>query len=195
MMDAAASTLFTLLDREIWLVTAQAEARRGGLIATFVSQASIVPDLPRMLLGLSRFHHTWELVEQSNAFTLHLIGEQHLDWIWHFGLQSGRGKDKLAGMHLRTSTTGSPILEDALGWLDCRVENRMETGDRTLYLAEVLRGGVAQSAPPLTFRRLLELAPPSQLAEMKRQLRLDSERDAEIIRQWRRRAKSGQFNS
>jgi flavin reductase (DIM6/NTAB) family NADH-FMN oxidoreductase RutF len=181
----AVLTLFAWLDREIWLVTAQSGAQRGGLIATFVNPASIVPDLPRMLVGLSRQHHTWELVERSNAFALHLLGEQHLDWIGRFGLQSGRGGDKLCGLRVRSMTTGSPVLEDALGWLDCRVEDRLEIGDRTLYLAEVVQSGVAPFAPPLTFQRLVKRTPPDQLAELQRQLHHDSERDAEAIRQWR----------
>jgi flavin reductase (DIM6/NTAB) family NADH-FMN oxidoreductase RutF len=191
-MDAtAASTLFAWLDREIWLVTAQADSRRGGLIATFVNPASIVPDLSRMLVGLSRQHHTWELVEQSNAFALHLLNERHLDWVWRFGLESGRDRDKLEGLRVRQVSTGSPVLEDAIGWLDCRVEGKMDVGDRTIYLAEVVQGGVTHFAPPLTFQRLLQLAPPAQLAELKRQLHHDSELDAEAIRRWRSRQKPG----
>jgi flavin reductase (DIM6/NTAB) family NADH-FMN oxidoreductase RutF len=186
----AASTLFAWLDREVWLVTAQAGSRRGGLIATFVNPASIVPDLPRMLVGLSHLHHTWELVEQSNAFALHLLSEQHLDWVWRFGLQSGRGQDKLEGLRVRALSSGSPVLEDAIGWLDCRVEGRLEVGDRTIYLAEVVEGGVTHFAPPLTFQRLLQLAPPAQLAELKRQLHQDSELDAEAIRRWRTQIKA-----
>jgi flavin reductase (DIM6/NTAB) family NADH-FMN oxidoreductase RutF len=185
-MDAtAASTLFAWLDREIWLVTAQAHERRGGLIATFVNQASIVPDLPRVLVGLSRLHHTWELVEQSDAFALHLLNDHHLDWVWRFGLHSGRDRDKLEGLRVRQGGTGSPVLEDAIGWLDCRVECKIDTGDRTVYLAQVMESAVTHFAPPLTFQRLLQMAPPAQLAELKRQLHDDSERDAEAIRRWR----------
>ena len=185
----AASTLFAWLDREIWLVAAQADSRRGGLIATFVNQASIVPDMPRMLVGLSRQHYTWELIEESNAFSLHLLGEQHLDWVWRLGLESGRGRDKLDGLRVRQASTGSPVLEDAIGWLDCRVESRLDAGDRTVYLAEVVQGGVTNFAPPLTFQRLLQLAPSAQLAELKRRLQHDSELDAEAIRRWRLKSK------
>lgn len=185
MDSTAAATLFAWLDREIWLVTAQAGTRRSGLIATFVNPASIVPDMPRALVGVSRRHHTWELIEQSNAFALHLLGEQHLDWVWRFGLQSGRGQDKLHGLRLQQSESRSPVLEDAIGWLDCRVEGRLDTGDRTIYLAEVVQSGVTAFSRPLTFQRLLQLAPPGQLAELKRQLHHDSEIDAETIHQWR----------
>jgi flavin reductase (DIM6/NTAB) family NADH-FMN oxidoreductase RutF len=179
------STLFAWLDREVWLVTAGADGRRGGLIATFVSQATIVPELPRVLVGLAKQHHTWELVERGNAFALHLLSEHHLDWVWRFGLETGRERDKFEGLRVRQAGTGSPVLEDAVGWLDCRVEARLDTGDRTLYLAEVVQSGVTHFAPPLTVQRLLKLAPPARLAELKRQLHRDSEIDAEAIRVWR----------
>jgi flavin reductase (DIM6/NTAB) family NADH-FMN oxidoreductase RutF len=163
----AASTLFASLDRELWLVTARDGPRRGGLIATFVSQVTIVPDMPRMLVGLARQHYTWELVEASGAFALHLIGEPHLDWVWRFGLESGRHKDKFEGLPFQTGETASPLLEGAIGWLECRVEDRLDTGDRTVYLAEVVQSQVGDFAPPLTQNRLLELAPPDRLGELR----------------------------
>jgi flavin reductase (DIM6/NTAB) family NADH-FMN oxidoreductase RutF len=186
-MDLSACTLFDCLDPPLWLVTAQAGARRGGLIATFVNEASIVPDLPRMLVGLARQHHTWELVEASGAFALHLLSTDQVDLVYRFGMCSGREVDKLAGLRSHTGATGSPLLEEALGWLDCRVEARLDTGDRTVYLAEVVQSRVSRLAPPLTFRRLLEQAPAEGVAELKRQRHADSLMDAEAIRTWRER--------
>jgi flavin reductase (DIM6/NTAB) family NADH-FMN oxidoreductase RutF len=190
MDETASSTLFAWLDRELWLVTARAGDRRGGLIATFVSQATIVPELPRILIGLAKHHHTWDLIEASDAFALHLIGEEHLDLVWRFGLQSGHRCDKLDGLPTHTERTGSPILDDAIGWLDCRVESRMDTGDRTVYLAEVVESSVTHFGPPLTFQRLLHLAPSHHLAELKRQRYHDSHIDAQAIRAWRDQRRS-----
>src|SRR5579859_7129493 len=98
---SAATSLFARLDREIWLLTSQADGRRGGLIATFVNQASIVPDMPRVLVGLAKHHYTWELVQASSVFALHLLGERHLEWVWRFGLSSARQGDKFAGLEAR----------------------------------------------------------------------------------------------
>src|SRR5438132_14408610 len=120
MNPEAASALFRRIDRELWLVTSSDGDRRGGLIATFVSQASIVPSLPRMIVGVAKQHHTWGLIEASGAFALHLIGEEQLDWVWRFGLRSGREHDKLDGLATRTGASGAPILAEAPGWLDCR---------------------------------------------------------------------------
>jgi flavin reductase (DIM6/NTAB) family NADH-FMN oxidoreductase RutF len=190
-MDSSASaSLFAQLDRELWLLTAAAAGRRGGLIATFVSQASLVPELPRVLVGLAKQHHTWELVEGSGAFALHLLDEPHLDWVWRFGLRSGRDGDKLDGLAVQAGMTGSPLLAEAPGWLDCRVEARLDTGDRTVYLAEVVDARLSRPGEPLTVKRLLQLAPPEYLRELKHQVARDSGVDAAAIRAWRQQRRA-----
>src|SRR5262249_33629311 len=128
--------LLECTDRELWIVTARAGRGTRGLGATFVRSASILPQSPRGVVGLARQHHTWELVETSGAFALHLIHEAQIEWVWRFGLQSGRETEKLEGLAWHAGATGSPLLDGASGWLDCRVEARLPTGDRTLYLAE-----------------------------------------------------------
>lgn len=187
-MDTTAATaLFAWLDREVWLVTAQAAQRRSGLIATFVSQASIVPDLPRLVLGVAKTHYTCELIEASGAFAMHLLGEEQLELVWRFGLESGRDVDKFVNLICHTGKTGSPLVHATIGWLDCRVELKLDCGDRMIYLAEVVQGQVRDFGPPLTQKRLLQIAPADKLSELKRRLQNDSVRDAAAIEEWRKR--------
>ena len=131
------SEVFNKLDREIWLITARAGDRQSGLIATYVSKASLVPTLPRLTIGLAKHHFTHELIQESNAFCMHLIDEQHIDWVWHFGTSSGRDSDKLRGLETYTSVTGSPIL--AGRWRGSTVE---------------LRRGWIPATAPFTSRKL-----------------------------------------
>lgn len=179
------------LDREVWLITVRAGERCSGLIATFVSSASLVPTLPRVTVGLAKHHFTHELIQASNAFCMHLIDEERLDWVWRFGNQSGREVDKLSGLETRTSAGGSPILVGALAWLDCRVESQMDTGDRTVFLAEVLDARLERSATPLTFNRLMKMAPADQLRQMKIAVERDIDSDCAAILKWRRERENG----
>ena len=172
---ANVNDILRLIDREIWLVTAAHDGKRGGLIATFVNQASIVPEAPRMLVGIARQHHTWRLIESSWTFTLHLLDESHLDWVWRFGLGSGHDADKFAGM---------PKL-DPVAWLTCRVETSINTGDRTIYLAEVQDSRLEKQTPPLTLKRLLQLAPADRLQELREGMARDAIVDAAAIQAWR----------
>jgi flavin reductase (DIM6/NTAB) family NADH-FMN oxidoreductase RutF len=185
------SALFRRHDRELWVVTAQAAGQRGGLIATFVSQASLVPEMPRMIVGIAKHHHTWHLIEASGAFALHLLAESQLDWVWRFGLQSGHGIDKLDGVATRTGASGAPILTAAPGWLDCRVEVRLDTGDRTVYLAEVVDGQAPGSVPLLTVSRLRQILPDDWRSELLKQIDRDAAIDARAIAEWRRSSGPG----
>ena len=63
---------------------------------------------------------------------------------------------------------------------------RLDTGDRTIYLAEVLDAGNERPAKLLTFKHLLELAPPARLQEMKQMLERDMELDRAAILEGRR---------
>jgi flavin reductase (DIM6/NTAB) family NADH-FMN oxidoreductase RutF len=192
-----AAAVFDQTDRELWIVTARAGERVGALVATFVNQASIVPEMPRVVVGLAKQHYTSTLVEESGAFALHLIAEARLDWVWRFGLQSGDETDKLSGLACSSGTTGSPLLHGALGWLDCRVEARLDTGDRRLYLAEIVEARLLDDWPKptvngrlspqaaLTMQGLLRLAPPEKLQELKAQLTRDIAIDASAIQNWR----------
>ena len=73
------------------------------------------------------------------------------------------------------------------GWLDCRVEDRLDTGDRTVYLAEVLDAGLTGPVQPLTLRQLLQLAPADKLRQLKDLMTADAAVDAAAIRAWRER--------
>jgi flavin reductase (DIM6/NTAB) family NADH-FMN oxidoreductase RutF len=181
----ATEQIFRATDNELWIVTAGDGERRGGLIATTVVQASIVPEIPRVLVAIACQHHTWECIEASGAFALHLLDDTQLDGVWRFGLESGRDVDKFHDLPLRSGNSGSPILTDAIAWLDCRIENRMPTGDRTVYLAEVIDADCRLAQPPLTVQRMLALAPPKNLQQLKAQRIADSARDADAIRDWR----------
>jgi flavin reductase (DIM6/NTAB) family NADH-FMN oxidoreductase RutF len=184
-VDAFAE-IFDRLDRELWLITARAGDQSSGLIATYVSRVSLVPSLPRVTVAIAKHHFTHELIEASNAFCMHLVDENTMDWVWRFGIPSGRDVDKLHGLGTSTGVSGSPILGGAPAWLDCRVEARMDTGDRTVYLAEVLDLRIERPSTPLTFKRLLERAPTERLREMKQALERDMELDRAAILDWRR---------
>ena len=187
----AVRAVYHLYDPPLWLVTAaesaRAGSRRGGCIATFVARASIVAQMPRMVAGIARQHHTWQMIQASGRFAVHLLTRDRLDLVWRFGLGSGRDGDKFYGLDDDRTPLGSPRVAGALAWLDCEVENRMETGDRTVFLAAVTGGGVVDGAegPPLTVGALMDRAPEDKREALDRLYERDGLIDAEAIRAWR----------
>jgi len=187
----AVRSVYDLYDPPLWLVTAaestEPHSSRGGCIATFVARASIVPELPRMIAGIARQHYTWRMIEASGRFAVHLLAADGLDLVWRFGLTSGRDTDRFAGLPDARTPLGSPFIDRALAWLDCRVETSMSTGDRSVYLAAVRGGGVIDAAagPPLTAGQLMARAPEDKRAELDRLYARDGRIDADAIQTWR----------
>jgi flavin reductase (DIM6/NTAB) family NADH-FMN oxidoreductase RutF len=180
-----ASALFERVEREVWIVTAAHGDRRGGLVATFVNPASIAPKMPRVVAGIAKTHETSKLINSSGAFALHLIDESQLDLVWRFGLVSSRDADKFDALEWTKAETGSPLIRDALAWLDCRVEARFDTGDRTLYLAEVVAAALVRDEKPLSLGGLLKIAPREKLDLLREQMQADSTHDEQEIARWR----------
>ena len=140
---SAIDAALRLIDREIWVVTAASGERRGGLVATWVSSASIDDQRPVLLAGIAPNHFTAELVQSSRAFAAHLLRPDQIDLAWNFAHGSGRNRDKLAGLAHRRGQTGSPLLADCLAWFDCRVFARYDAGDRLFFWADVVAAKVA----------------------------------------------------
>lgn len=52
----------------------------------------------------------------------------------------------------RGRLTGVALMNDALAWLECRVVQRVEAGDHTLYIGEVLSAAARADHPLLYYR-------------------------------------------
>jgi flavin reductase (DIM6/NTAB) family NADH-FMN oxidoreductase RutF len=184
--------LLRLVDRELWIVTAAADGQMGGLLATFVSPISIVPEQPRLAVAISKQHHTWTLIEAAKCFAVHLVSADQRALAWNFGAQSGQTVDKFEGIDWEPGTTGSPLIKSAAGWLECRVEAQFDTGDRTIYLSEVVAGDLNRTFTPLTQQRFLQESTPDQLAVLKSQMAADAQIDAAATIAWRQQQNSAQ---
>jgi flavin reductase (DIM6/NTAB) family NADH-FMN oxidoreductase RutF len=186
-MDTATARIndvLRLVDREIWLVTSAAGDCLGGLVATWVSAASIDPEQPVVLIGLAPNHFTADLVAASGQFVLHLLHERQMDLVWRFGLASGRDTNKLDGLAFRLEPGGAPILEDCLAWLDCRVIARYDAGDRLFFWADVENGEVREHGTPLREKRVIELATAEQKAAMSAARTADIKALAPLRQEW-----------
>jgi flavin reductase (DIM6/NTAB) family NADH-FMN oxidoreductase RutF len=155
-----------------------------------VANASLVPDEPRVVVGIANHHFTWQLIDRSRAFALHLVDVAHPDWVRRFGLRSGREADKFAGFVPEVGPTGAPLLADAVLWSECVVETALDTGDRSLFLGRVTRCGQARPGCPLTVSAMVKALEESDRREMTARLARDITIDAAAIREWRNQHRS-----
>lgn len=169
------------LDSEVFVLTAADGDRRNGQIVAWVMPATIVPQVPRVLVGVGRMTYTRELLEASRKFALNLLGVDQWRWVTHFGFRSGRDVDKFSGVSFERGRTGSPLLPGIVGYLECQVRSALDGGAHLYYLADVLAGKLVSDQAPLRLHQLLEMLPPEDLATMGRLLEEDIRRDVGFL--------------
>jgi flavin reductase (DIM6/NTAB) family NADH-FMN oxidoreductase RutF len=162
---SAIEAAFKTLDRELWIVTAQAGGGRGGLVATWVSPASLDRKHPVLLAGIAPNHYTAALIDASGEAGLHLIGREQMDLALNFAIGSGRERDKLAGVKLKERTP-APILADCVSWFLGRVFARLATGDRIFYWLDIVAAERERSDLPARESDLLAYASAEQKAAL-----------------------------
>jgi flavin reductase (DIM6/NTAB) family NADH-FMN oxidoreductase RutF len=142
--------VFRRLTLGVYVIGVAAHGRWDGFTAAWVTQASFEPLL--LALSINRGHASYPLLQAGGSFVVNLLKHEQLDLASRFGTQSGRDHDKLAGVSWRPGRGGGPILEDALGYFDCRLEGSLPAGDHDLVLGRVLEARLLDpEAVPLTY--------------------------------------------
>ena len=131
------------------MVTSSSAEARGGLLATWVSQASLDPEKPVLLAGLAPNHHTTRLVQESGILAAHLLTQDQQELAWNFARDSGRTRDKLAACELAESDSGIPILQACHSILVGSVFAKVETGDRVYFWADIIEAQCHSNSSPL----------------------------------------------
>ena len=144
-------------------VTSSWQGKDNVQMAVAIAAASIVPDRARVAVQLYKTNLSHDMVFSSGAFALNFLRPDQLNLIGDFGLVSGRDEDKLEGVGKTTGKSGSPLLTDSFGYLDCQVINAMDGGDMTCFLADVMEGKTLSQGEPLWWRDARRKLPPERL--------------------------------
>lgn len=130
----------------VTVVTAPGEPT-AGFTATSFTSVSLHPPLVSFCLG--RTSSSWPTVARADHVAVHLLGLRQQELARTFATS---GVDRFAGAtewHLGPYCV--PILNGTLGWLLCRVVERVTAGDHTVVLAEPLLVEPGTAGAPLLY--------------------------------------------
>ncbi len=130
----------------IYILTTALERRINGMIASWVSQVSYAPPLIAVAVHKNRLSH--QLVKKSGFFALHVLGKSQRDLVPKF-----MGSDpelKFSGTNWQPGLTGCPILPDCAACFECEIKTRIEPGNHTIFVGQVVNATTTSGADPLT---------------------------------------------
>ena len=140
-------------------------ARNGPLLAGMTANAiaSISIDPPVLMASIARKAETHAAIVGSHAFAVSVLAADQRELAECFAQPTTAAKlTRFCDAPWHEAETGSPILEGALAYFDCRLTEHHDGGDHVIFLGEIVAAGFREDAEPLlwyasAYRRL---APP-----------------------------------
>jgi flavin reductase (DIM6/NTAB) family NADH-FMN oxidoreductase RutF len=145
-MKAAWIDAFGKMSYGIYVLTTSSGEEVNGMIASWVSQISYEPPLVMAAVHPARYSH--RLLKKSGVFTINILSQRQSHMVTRF-----KGPDPMAkfdSIKWVKGKTGCPILEETIGYLECRVKDLYEPGNHTLFIGEVVDADRFSDQAPMT---------------------------------------------
>lgn len=113
-----------------------------GVTANSFTSVSLDP--PLVLFCIDKRAASYDAFTTSGGYAIHILGSDQQDVAKNFASKSPR---KFAGLTLRRSATGVPILESAHTVLDCLPHQVIDAGDHAVIIARVAAFAIEDKRP------------------------------------------------
>ena len=151
MDEAAKKTVLRHFPYGLYVLTVSHGGEDHGMTANWVTQASFEP--PMVAVAVENTSKTIGMIRDSHHFAVNLLQKDQRDLAGKLGRSSEQAPQKLKGLKTKPApVSGTPVLADALGWLECRLMITVPAGDHTLVLGEVVEAGLEREGEPLTLQ-------------------------------------------
>ena len=127
-------------------------ARHGPLLAGMTANAiaSISIDPPLMMASIARKAETHGAIIGSHAFAISILADDQQDLAECFARPTTAEKLKgFCDAEWHEAETGSPVVDGALAFFDCRLSARHDGGDHTIFIGEIVAAGYEEGVEPL----------------------------------------------
>ena len=141
------------LSSGLYILTTSHGNLSSAMLASWVAQASFKP--LGITVAVARDRAIESLLHVGDRFVLNILEEGNYQPLMkHFLKRFPPGGDRFEGVRTYPATNGSPILADALAYMECEVARRVECGDHWLIYSTVSVGRVSKpDAPPAVHHR------------------------------------------
>jgi len=135
----------------LFVVSSMNDRKGNGQICNTVIQVTAEP--PRIAIAIHKDNHTHSCISNSKVFSASILDQDTpMEFIGHFGFNSGRDMDKLADVNFRKGKTGCPVvLDHATSVIECRVFNQLDVGSHTIFAGDLVDSEALKSGKPLTY--------------------------------------------
>lgn len=129
------------------ITSVQAQRPVGFVVGSFTS---ISLDPPLVGFFVTTTSSTLSVIREAGVFCCNVLSSDHGALSAKF---SSKSQDRFADVEWRAGLTASPILREAVAWLDCTLYETHQVGDHYLVVGQVVDLRAARDVTPLVFHR------------------------------------------
>ncbi|XP_057817731.2 uncharacterized protein LOC131030829 isoform X1 [Cryptomeria japonica] len=136
------------------VVSAKNGDAESAMLASWVSQATFVP--PGITLAATKDRAVESLVLPGGKFVINVLGQGKSSAIMKQLLKPYKpGEPRFSGLQTKEASNGCKILLDAISWMECTVQSRMEAGDHWVLYATIDDGQLQddKTLPAIHYRK------------------------------------------
>ncbi|MCC5637931.1 diflavin flavoprotein [Nostoc sp. CHAB 5844] len=127
----------------LYIITAKKGDVSSAMLASWVAQASFKP--LGFSIAVAKDRAIESLMQVGDRFVLNVLEEGNYQTLMrHFLKRFAPGADRFAGVRTQSAEDGTPILADALAYMECEVVSRMDCGDHWAVYSTVHGGRVSK---------------------------------------------------
>jgi flavin reductase len=136
----------------VTVITVDYEGEVHGMTANAFSSVSLDP--PLVLVCVDHRARTHAHLHARKRFGVNVLAQdqQIISEYYARPAQDHRHAEQEAGAHFDRTAHGTPVLNGALAYLECRLHSAQDAGDHTIFIAEV-EEVVVRGGDPLLYHR------------------------------------------
>jgi flavin reductase (DIM6/NTAB) family NADH-FMN oxidoreductase RutF len=138
--DALINNITRTIPNALALVGSAHDGERNGMTTSWITQLSMEPVL--IGIGVDNTAVTHRLITEGGSFTVNLWDADDTRVFVKFSKPATDDGETLNGRAVRVATTGAPVFEEAIAWVDCEVRHTLDVGTHTLFVGEVVDAGL-----------------------------------------------------
>jgi flavin reductase (DIM6/NTAB) family NADH-FMN oxidoreductase RutF len=151
MDPAIKKTALRLFTYGLYAVTAKHGDELSAMTVNWIIQSSFEP--PLIALAVESDSHSRQVIEAAGAFAVNVYETGEREFAGSLGRTYAKHPDKITGLDTKPGpATGSPLLNNALAWVECKIISQTASGDHILFIAEVVEVGINREGVPLTLK-------------------------------------------
>ena len=133
----------------VTLVTFNENNTFGGLTVSSFCSLSMTP--PLVLICIDRKIVSHDSLEKADTFGVNICNSEQGKLAWDFANSNIDKNELIKSLPHTLTKLGTPLLDGCLATMECKITQKYDGGDHTIFVGQVEEGNVDEKAKPLVY--------------------------------------------